>query len=486
MNSNYTGFIQAKNGWMIPVKNNLAFHSKYNPEKEALDFASQFSIQDRFIITGGICGGYHLQKLLESGTRTIIAVENTREDIEFLLQNESLKKLLQNPNLHFCTPESLFKKIISLYLPAFHGQLKVLNLRSWENVFPETIPKIRYVVSEALKSVSSDFSVQARFGKIWHKNILSNLSFADKAVSFNEFKKNIEPVLNQKKAAVIAAGPGLDTAIEELKNNRNEYYIISTDTAFSALSKQGIKSDAVVSIDGQRLSSNHYIQEISPETTLFLDLCTDTSISKKAFRHNLKVVYFESGHPLSVLASMSGCKDNQRNFIHLEAGSGTVTIAALDLAVKAGFMKQEVFGADFSYSEGKTYTKGTYLENLYALNQSRLIPNETIWNKLLFRTELIKTGDNRYTTTVLQSYKKSFDSYIKNIKSTALPEFNQFNFHIFNENYRNLKLSLPEKFQEVSLCPALFMILPLMAFYEKTESLEKSYELARCKVLQYN
>ena len=103
---------------------------------------------------------------------------------------------------------------------------------------------------DELKAISRDYSVQAHFGKIWMRNILLNLS---------SFSANPEIHCDtHRTAAVIAAGPSLDQTAGMLAAKRDSYYIISTDTAYGSLLRRGLTPDAVVSVDGQHISTTHF------------------------------------------------------------------------------------------------------------------------------------------------------------------------------------------------------------------------------------
>ena len=81
-------------------------------------------------------------------------------------------------------------------------------------------------------------------------------------------------------------------------------------------------------------------------------------------------------------------------FPKIDSISGTVTMAALNFAIKMGFENINIIGADFGYLNGKTYAKGTYFDSIYNIKTLKTNTNETIFDKLLFRTNLIqeKTG----------------------------------------------------------------------------------------------
>ena len=136
-----------------------------------------------------------------------------------------------------------------------------------------------------------------------------------------------------------------------------------------------IVPDAVVSIDGQNISYAHFLHQAQKNKTVFaFDLCANSIPAKKISVQKNKILFFESGHPLSVLAS----RFNGTNFIHLNSGSGTVTIAATDLVFFLGFEKIEFFGADFAYLNGKPYAKGTYLDDIFYKKQNKSIVRKSL------------------------------------------------------------------------------------------------------------
>lgn len=482
MNSSYTALENSKNGILIPVKNRIYVCSKYDPVHEAEIFASQFEKKEKFFVVAGLCSGWHIEKLLnENFDRKIIIVENAAEDFDFLRQIPLCKKLSEDSRIIFSTPQSLFTDILSNYLPAIFGNLNFCFLRGWENAFLDKMPLIKTIVEKAIKTVKADFAVQSHFGKIWNKNIFENLKIASEQKNTSQTIENLKKN-NEKTAAIIAAGPTLDTTVEKLKKNPDKYFIISTDTAYSSLLRSKIVPDAVVSIDGQNISYAHFLHQAQKNKTVFaFDLCANSIPAKKISVQKSKILFFESGHPLSVLAS----RFNGTNFIHLNSGSGTVTIAATDLAFFLGFEKIEFFGADFAYLNGKPYAKGTYLDDIFYKKQNRLFTAEQSFCALMYRTELIPLGEKKFTTEVMESYRFSLETYLKNPGKSISVETKDFNFEIFNTFLKKKLLSLPENFTGELKNQILYPLLPLMAFYEKTHSIQDSYKLARADCLRY-
>ena len=417
----YSQIIESKDGNLIPLCKNktgqeVALHSKYNPIREADGFSANVDHSCFFFVILGLAGGYHIQKLLEKCPKAkIIAVETSQVSLDFLSVIPCVKILSADKRVSLTSIENLEQILLSKYKPAIHGNLTILSLRQWENVFSDAAQLARDKITKTIKLLASDFSAQSHFGKIWQKNILSNLSIAEKTKLYKEIQKLSETnrlqndLAMQKTAAIIAAGPSLNEKITLLKENREKYFIIATDTAFSALKKRKIEIDAVVSIDGQMVSHQHYMEGFSKNTLYVFDLCANSSAVRKAVENSQNVILAETGHPLAQYASFFSGK---QNFIHLEAGSGTVTIAAASFAKSLGFKHIEFFGADFSYIDGLPYVRGTYLENQFYSKSNRLCPAEKSYSALMYRTPVKKISGNKITTEILEAYKNSLSDFM--------------------------------------------------------------------------
>ena len=465
----YSQIISAKDGNLIPLCKNratnqeVALHSKYNPVREAEAFAATVNDDCLFFVVLGLGGGYHIEKLIEKVPASkILVVETSKSSLSFLEQIPTVKKISGKKNIIMTSIENLEETLLFSYKPALHGNLTILSLRSWEGFFKEEASLAREKINAAIKLLAADYSVQSHFGKIWQKNILTNLSLAERAKSFSEIKKAIFPILSRKKAAIIAAGPSLDDSIKELKKNRGEYFIIATDTAFSALEKQGLSCDAVISIDGQSISRAHYQGKLPSDTIYFFDLCACPSAIRKVLTKSENLVLTESGHPLAQYASFFSGK---QNFPHIEAGSGTVTIAAYSLAKKIGFKDTVFFGADFAYFSGRPYTRGTYLENQFYSTSNRFKTAEKAYTALTYRTPVIKLAGNKITTEILEAYRLSLNDFIhKPRQKTSEAEEGRFNLRDFKEKYRKeLKKAFSNENDFDENSPAVMTLLPLCA-----------------------
>ena len=408
----YTQIIESRSGCKIPsFASGRTVDSRYDPQKDSLRICQGIKEQTKFVIITGIASGILIGTILENRPDIfILAVEKSETELEFLKQLELIGELEGNERVCFCTMNTLQKKILELYVPAFYGNLEVIEQRGWIEENKDLVTLLQTSIQKAIGIVSADFSVQSHFGKLWQHNIMSNLKMLDKAVPLPDVKTHLN-----KTAVILGAGPTLEKKIPELQNNRSSYYIISTDTALSILCNNSLCPDCVVSLDGQNVSGTHFIHTKPADlaNTVFLfDLTANPGAVRKAALLNGKIVFFISGHPLSKYIN----KNLNCSLFELFSGAGTVTICALDYAIKCGFTDIRIFGADFAYLDGKAYARGTYLDTLYNSHSSRIITPEKQFDRLLFRTPLNRLTQTRFTTDILEAYRISLEQYLADKK----------------------------------------------------------------------
>jgi len=483
----YKEFILSKSNRQIPLlKNNKSIESRYNPEREAENIINEFSKDISFLVLIGIGSGILIEELIKKFPEIkIIGIEHSINDINFLLNNPLLKKLSTYQNISLISSTEISKCLLHNYIPALHGNLTIYENKFWANENPLLSKEIIRQINTTLNIIKQDFSVQSHFGKIWQTNILNNLKNLKSQYIKNSFNTS-------QTAAIIAAGPSLDQTIHELR--KKDYYIIATDTAFSSLIKNKIIPNVVLSLDGQSVSYNHFFDcenNILKKTIFLFDLCGNFSSAKKIIENNGMVSFFTSGHPLSNFAS--NCY--KEKFPNLYSGAGTVTIACLDFALKSGFSNIEIFGADFSYLNGKSYTKGTYLDSLYCFSSSKINSTEKIFSKLIYRTKLIKSGEKKYTTELLTNYRNSMLDFLK-FNNCQTNESNNI-FYVTNNNAQRIIDFFSSDFDFYSFIKQLYktsdfsVYLPYIAWLRKNAdyqnlNFDQLLQLARNSLLLYN
>jgi hypothetical protein len=110
----------------------------------------------------------------------------------------------------------------------------------------------------------------------------------------------------------------------------------------------------------------------------------------------------------------------------IDTSGGNVTHAAVSLARALGARHIAVFGADFSYPEGKAYARGTYLYDYFWTEQNRFSPAEGRFYSFVHSSALTRRevhGDRiLYTNPLLRSYRERFLGLIETIDADVTVE----------------------------------------------------------------
>jgi hypothetical protein len=264
---------------------------------------------------------------------------------------------------------------------------------------PDYFHRAARCIQEVIGAVADDYTVQATFGQKWFVNTLANLPAAERSVGA------VAPV---NRAIITGAGPSLERQLQHLSELRRDALLIASDTSLPALLAAGFRPDLVISIDCQQISYHHFLQGIPPNIPLVLDLASPAVLT----RLTPEVLFFSSGHPFSRYVSR-----RWRQFPVLDTSGGNVSHAAVSLARHLGAREILLLGIDFSYPEGKAYSRGTYLYPLFRSWESRLQPLETLFLSFIFKNSSIGRdrvgGSIRYSTRPLIGYKERLEQSLR-------------------------------------------------------------------------
>lgn len=456
----YREIVFAKNGSPVPLfDTGFPAHSLYNPEKEAertIDSLGQ-SVYPVFL---GFGGGYAVRTFLERNrTDACAIVETDCGSLKSLFSLVDLTDILADNRVTLIPSlqgPGISRSLLGAYLPSLYGGLTVVPPSiHWMAPDDLRLREFAAVISETLRIVMADYSVQAHFGRLWLRNFWKNIRLASKGGALTAPDTG-------KRAIVIAAGPGMEDWLPTLAHERNDYCVFATDTAYSTLAKAGIVADYFVSIDAQHVSAYHGSQAFSKNTTVALELCGNPVLAEIACRSGSPLFFFAGNHPLSRFAA------DRFGFSRIETGSGTVTVAALGLAKALGFPSIQVAGADFAYTNGKPYARGTYLEDAYCLRASRLLPLEHQYTSLMFRTNVRRetdtTGKITYKTDILDSYAASCSQW-EITNNSCLLVLSPFDYSEFHSAFLS---ELKEADSTETRNPLFYTVIPFVAWYRKT------------------
>ena len=133
-----------------------------------------------------------------------------------------------------------------------------------------------------------------------------------------------------------------------------------------------------------------------------------------------KIIFFSSGHPFSQYLT-----SKWRRFPYIDTSGGNVSHAAISLAQYLGAREITLLGIDFSFPEGKSYSRGTYMYPLFRSAESRVNPLETLFFSFILKNSTIikerVDGCIRYTTKPMISYKERLEVFLQKSKAAIIP-----------------------------------------------------------------
>ncbi|MEI6876055.1 MAG: 6-hydroxymethylpterin diphosphokinase MptE-like protein [Spirochaetota bacterium] len=403
-------FRRSRTGSLVPVFNSagreISLHSLIDPDREA-DRVALAQPPGGFLVALGLGAGYGLKPYLKSAsTSGVLLIEYNAALLRAFLEEIDLSELLVDARISVLLdpgPGEIETALLSAYVPPLSGDLRTLPLRARTDLDPELFGGATDAVRGVLGRISDDYSVQAFFGKLWYRNAVRNLFAAE---------RSSPPIKPARRAVITAAGPSLELGLAALVKAKGEgAIVIATDTSLPALLGNGIRPDAVVSIDCQAISYYHFLKGIPPGIPLVLDLASPNRLA----RLSASVRFFSSGHPFCAFLS-----SRWRPFPALDTSGGNVTHAALSLAEALGAENALLLGADFSYPDGKSYARGTYIYDYFGKSDSRLSPLEALFSGFVFRTpSVIRESDRdsegqpyfRYVTKPLMAYREHLERF---------------------------------------------------------------------------
>jgi hypothetical protein len=364
-----------------------------DPRREGARLAG--GLEEGFLVFLGLGGAFHIEAALErKNTRRVIIIEHNGSALKELLARKDYAALLADSRVSLLVdknPSETEHFILNEYNPLLYGAMRIIPLRTRVEFDQESFAASAASVDSALKKTAADFSVQALFGIRWFSNILRNLERA---------RTQGDELPKPSRAALVAAGPSLDTQIPFLKKERKGLFVLACDTALPALLAADILPDGIISIDCQHISYHHFMAGLPRNIPLFLDLASPPVIASLSDR----VIFCAGGHPLARYIA-----DTWKALPVLDTSGGNVSYAALDLAHTLGAREVLLCGADFSCPEGRSYARETWLYPYFRFRENRFYPLEGNFASLLYRGGLKKIHGGAswyYETPQLAYYRE--------------------------------------------------------------------------------
>lgn len=407
----------ARNGLKVPIikdKNEFfPLHSTYDPEKEAQRAAQALKPCQLIFFVG--CGWGYLPHLLKSHSRCIIL--QPPQEAQFLHNHPSpYLQGLQEDIL--VIKEDWKRQLKERLIPFCYQNFRIVVNNGWEKFSPEWVKTIRQELETTLDELLNDVAMFKRFGRLWHRHFFRNI---------HHYENQTPCFKRVNEIFIVGASPTLEKNISRLRTLPPHSLLIATDTALPALTTYKIVPHYVVTIDSQLFTLNHFLQEIPTETILVADL-TALPLLTKRFQ---KILFSAGAHPLCQLAS------NYLNLPPLNTAGGNVTVAAYSFAKLFQPQQIHLIAVDFTYPQGKTYSRGTWLPFQWQTTSTRFQTLDTQNEKILQRAPYTYDEKTKsYTPKLFQKYKE----FLREEENKPHPSFfpKEENREAFERVYKNL------------------------------------------------
>ena len=329
-------------------------HSKYNPQKEADNFALQVKTTPLFVVLTEPGESYlSLSFRKNFPNAKIFAIRYTNN---LFLEYDNLFDAVWRPkdgDLNFFLiqhiPDEFFSRSI------------FLSWKPSENIWREEARKVWKEIKEASNLFISLIRTRSFFGKKWCKNLFNNIIFS-KSIKMLELDSVSDAVF-------LTSGYSLEKFIkdENIKNHLKNDFVTSASSSLSALNYQKVRVDLAFATDGGFWAGHHLKSSFSNlaiplEAYVPLPVLEEKNIVFLNYGSELENYLFEKMSIPFLEAKRNG------------------TVAGTAIEVLLDYVKDNIFvsGLDLSFSKSFTHARPNKNINESLKKESKVCPLSTI------------------------------------------------------------------------------------------------------------
>ncbi|WCL49940.1 6-hydroxymethylpterin diphosphokinase MptE-like protein [Leptospira sp. GIMC2001] len=247
--------------------------------------------------------------------------------------------------------------------------------RKFQSELVDFLPISKNTKSQTNPSSSINESTKLEFSNVWTSNYLKNLS---KYTKIPILKPNSHA---QNQALVfIGAAPNLEDQVNWLKENRENCFYISSDTALRYLFQVGIEPDAILTVDPSRGSFFHLMDAKDK-----IPIYTWLGSHRQAFEKNMNPSIFLTTHPLDqILGESLGLSDS------MILRNPSLNLAGMAKALAMFWKMPAIILAGWSLksSRYKTHCRGSGYESYYLPFTNRIKTLENLYPLRVYKKNL--------------------------------------------------------------------------------------------------
>jgi hypothetical protein len=353
-------------------------HSRYDPLHEAQRLAaSSLPARDKLqgsspfpaptaLIFYGFGLGYLVEAFAELHPQVpMVVVEASLAGFAAALRERDLRELLARPNVRWHLgeePEAVLMSVDGLPL----GGARIVRLRAAVEADASYYHRLDGLLQSLLDKREVNANTLQRFGRLWVRNLLSNLEAFVAYPGITE----LAGIFAGLPALVLAAGPSLDELLPHLPALRERMLIVAVDTSHRFCVRQGFEPDLLVSVDPQYWNTRHLDWLPLRRAILVCESAVNPRLFHRLAARQLCLYWVSSFFPLGQLLERTV---GQKGAV---GAGGSVSTTAWDVARVTGASPIYLGGLDLGFPGKRTHARGAFFEERLHSYSSRLLPAE--------------------------------------------------------------------------------------------------------------
>ncbi|MGG0662686.1 6-hydroxymethylpterin diphosphokinase MptE-like protein [Viridibacillus arvi] len=376
--------VSSKSSLPILKVNNFYLHSKYDPKKEAEQFANSQFTENHVHILFGYGYGYFanaLKKKCKENEHLLIIDPIYKKSKDIVEQKDF--EIIRDVN------EKTIENALNNLLKDYNTNVKIICSPNYDRILPKEYKIVLKTVKEILSVNRIFFNTVNYFAEIWQENYIRNIFhiFEDESLSVLEDCYNL-PVV------IAAGGPSLTKQIPLLKEMQNNVLIIAAGSTVNTLLHYNIEADFIVSVDGSIVNYKHFENNTFENSHLIYSTKNHYDIRKQFKKTAFSFIpAFEPG-------VYDHVKQITQKQLPTLLGGSSVANYALVIAQYISSGPIALIGQDLAYTDNQTHAK--YNKHFANIN------DDYKENRGTFYTDGYN-GDEVLTDVAFLSMKKGFE-----------------------------------------------------------------------------
>lgn len=402
--------VQTSQGFSVKYKERLLY-SKYNPAKNILTLVQKSTILPGTVI---LCISpalnYGIREMSEKLPEDCLLLGIELEEELFELSKSDPCKQLPDSINFLRIPKDKILLLPSKLEEMNHGEYKRcirIDFSNGSTFHSDFYNQLYTACQNSIGQFWKNRITLVKFGRRYAGNILKNLPLIEKSRPFFKVSK---PII------VVGAGESAVKTLNSIKNQREQFFILSVDAVLSTLNAMNIISDAVICEEAQDIIAGAFTGNKNQAKYFFVSASTNQNVTKLYPSKNIfyATEYAKTGFFKKL--EESGIFEN------VIPPLGSVGLSAVEIALK--LRKDEsipiyVTGLDFSFSKGCTHAKDSFHDKKRRNLSNRLNGIENFGAAFSADSKAFsgKDGSVFYTNSTLFNYAELFSYRFTKIKN---------------------------------------------------------------------